>query len=260
MLEELEERDFHKVKYLFSKRAFINCIRSHLERTPIPKQVFVNDTKNPQTAVIVVIPRLFFGGRADNEEFNKELRTLLYEELVLKFKEKKFLEIDCYISNDVWEEGVKSVLKDPSPYSRYYYEIKEVKLKNWRDLIPEGYSIEPVDLTVIEKNYLKNYDWLIEEIEENWIPFEEGLKENRGFYLLREDEEIVSWCTTEYLTDDNNIEVGIATREEYQERGFASIVGSATAEYCLTKYKSIGWHCTTANVGSYKTINGIPIV
>jgi RimJ/RimL family protein N-acetyltransferase len=219
--------------------------------------VFVDDSKNPQTAVILIIPRLFFGGRVDNQEFNRKLRELLYDNLVLKFQEKGFLEIDCYFSNSNWEVGVKSVLKDPFPYNRYYYEIKEVKLKNWRDLIPEGYNIEPVDLSLLEKKYLKNYDWLIKEIEENWLPFELGLIENRGFYLVREDEEIVSWCTTEYLTDDNEIEVGIATRDEYQGRGFASIVGSATAEYCLTKYKSVGWHCTSTNIGSFKTAEKI---
>ena len=59
------------------------------------------------------------------------------------------------------------------------------------------------------------------------------------------------------MTDDNEIEVGIATREEYQKRGFASIVGSATAEYCLVNYKSVGWHCTDINIGSQKTAEKI---
>ncbi|MHA2472221.1 MAG: GNAT family N-acetyltransferase, partial [Promethearchaeota archaeon] len=254
---ELEKNDYRKVEHLFSERGFINIFRSHLERTPIPKKVFVDDNKKPQTAVILVLHRLFFGGRSDNEKFNRELRELLYDEVILKLKEKSLLNIDCYFSNSGWEEGVKSILKDPNPYYRFYYEIKELKQKNWRDLITEGYSLEPVDLTLLEKDYLKNYDWLIEEIEENWLPFKEGLKENRGFYLVREDEEIVAWCTTEYLTDDNEIEVGIATREEYQNKGFALIVGSATAEYCLTKYKSVGWHCTADNIGSYKTAEKI---
>ena len=53
MIEELEKKDFHKVLDLFSERSFINIFRSHLERTPVPKQVFVDVTKNPQTAVIV---------------------------------------------------------------------------------------------------------------------------------------------------------------------------------------------------------------
>ncbi|NVM43430.1 MAG: GNAT family N-acetyltransferase [Candidatus Lokiarchaeota archaeon] len=257
MIQELEKKDFQKVEYLFGERSFINSFRSHLERTPVPKQVFVDDIKNPQTAVIIIIPSLFFGGRADNEEFNKELRKMLYEDLLLIFKEKQLLEIDCYVSNNAWEKAVKSVLKDPFLYNRYYYEIKELKLKHWRNLIPEGYSIKPVDLTLLENDYLKNFDWLIEEIEENWFPLEDGLKENRGFYLVREQEEIVCWCTTEYLTADNEIEVGIATREEYQRKGFASIIGSATAEFCLEKYKSVGSHFGITNVGSYKTAEKI---
>lgn len=125
MLEELEKKDFHKVEYLFRERTFINSFRSHPERTPVPKQVFVDDSKHPQTAVIIVIPRLFFGGRADNIEFNKELRKMIYEDLVLKFKEKEFLNIDCYFSNCEWEEGIKSVLKDPPLYDRYYMRLKK---------------------------------------------------------------------------------------------------------------------------------------
>ncbi|MFW9820718.1 MAG: GNAT family N-acetyltransferase [Candidatus Thorarchaeota archaeon] len=257
MLEELEKSDFHNVKHLFIERTFINIFRSHLERTPIPKKVFVDNIDNPHTAIIIAIPQLFFGGRADNKEFNRELKKILYETLLLEFKEKDFMEIDCYFSNRAWEEEVNYILKDPYLYNRYYYEINELKLKNWRELVPEDYNIEPIDLSLLSKDYLKNYGWLIEEIKENWVPFEEGLKEKRGFYLVKENSEIVSWCTTEYLTEDNCIEVGIATREEYQGRGFASIVGSATAEYCLSKYKSLGWHCLATNIGSYKTAEKI---
>ena len=104
---------------------------------------------------------------------------------------------------------------------------------------------------------MSNYEWIIEEIEESWLPFEEHLKENKGFYLVRDNQEIVSWCTLEYLTDDNEIEVGIATKPEYQKKGFASIVGLATAEYALKKYKSVGWNCSANNMGSWKTAEKI---
>jgi len=109
----------------------------------------------------------------------------------------------------------------------------------------------------LEKKHLVNYDWLIEEIEENWLPFEEYLKETRGFYLLKDNKEIVSWCTLEYLTDENEIEVGIATKEEYHKEGFATIVGSATAEFALTRYKSVGWNCSVGNVSSCKAAEKI---
>ena len=257
MIKELEKKDYKKIRHLFEDRDYVNSFRSHLERTPITKRVLVDDTNDPQTAVIVVPPRLFIGGRADNEEFNQGLRNYIHEVLIFEYKKRNFSEVDFYFSNDQWELNLPMILEDSFHYDRYYYEIKELKQEDWKNLIPEGYSVEPVDLTLLRKTYLKNFDWLIEEILENWEPLGEGLKENRGFYLVKEDDEIVAWCTTEYLTETNDIEVGIATKSEYQRRDFASIVGSATAEYCLARYKSVGWHCTQRNVGSFKTAEKI---
>jgi tetratricopeptide (TPR) repeat protein len=200
---------------------------------------------------------LYFGGRADNEEFNKEFREMLYGDPILKDKAKNFLRIYSVFSNSGWEEGIKTVLKDPYLNNRYYYEIKELKLKNWRDLIPEGYSVEPIDLTLMEKDHLKGdmwYDYLFYvPLRVHWFPFEEGLKETRGFLLVKENEEIVSVCSLENLTEDSAIEMSIGTNGEYRRRGFGSIVASATAEYCLSRYKSVGWHCISTNFGSYKT-------
>ncbi|MHA2358475.1 MAG: GNAT family N-acetyltransferase, partial [Candidatus Heimdallarchaeaceae archaeon] len=264
MIEELMEKDFHKVKHLFEERPFIEGLRSTLERFPISKHVLVDNKDDPQTAVIVVFSHfslsilLYFGGRADNYEFNQELRTKLYENPILKNKEQKFVTLHCELSNNSWEEGIKSVLKYPHQDIRLYYEIKELKLKNWRDLIPEGYSVEPINLTMIEKGHLKSDIWynilLRGAIKYHWYPFEEGLRDTRGYLLVKENKEVVSFCLLGYLTEDNEIDVnGIATKEEYRKRGFASIVGAATAEYCLPKYKSIRWICSSTNVGSYKT-------
>ncbi|MCE7743674.1 MAG: GNAT family N-acetyltransferase [Candidatus Heimdallarchaeota archaeon] len=205
---------------------------------------------------------LFFGGRVDNEEFNKEFRKMLYDEPILKDKEEKFVEIRCELSNCGWEEGIKSVIKDPNQDIRFYHEIKELKLKNWRDLIPDGYSVEPIDLTLLEKDHLKSdiwYNYVVHGASRvHWFPFEEGLKDIRGSLLVKEDKEVVSFCILGYLTEDNDIEVnGIATKAEYQRRDFASIVGAATVEYCLPRYKSIWWICSSHNIGSYKTAEKI---
>ena len=268
MIEELEEKDFHKVKHLFEDRPYIEGLRSTLERITIPIHVLVDNKEDPQTAVIVVFWHsdlriwLYFGGRADNEEFNKEFRRLLYEEPILKDKEKQLVGFWVELSNTGWEEGIKSVIKDPHPDIRLYHEIKELELKNWRDLVPEGYSVEPIDLSLMEKNHLKNdiwYNGLFRGVLRiHWFPYEEGLKDIRGFLLVREDKEIVSFCILGFLTEDNDIEVfSIGTIGKYRRRGFASIVGAATVEYCLSKYKSIKWVCTSTNVGSYKTAEKI---
>ena len=54
MIEELIEKDFHKVKHLFEERPFIEGLRSTLGRIPVPKHVLVDNKEDPQTAVIVV--------------------------------------------------------------------------------------------------------------------------------------------------------------------------------------------------------------
>ncbi|MHA2260575.1 MAG: GNAT family N-acetyltransferase [Promethearchaeota archaeon] len=268
MIEELMEKDFHKVKYLFEEKPFIEGLRSTLEGISIPIHVLVDNKDDPQTAVIVVFWHsnlriwLYFGGRVDNEEFNKELRRMLYEKPILIDKEEQLVGFWVELSNTGWEEGIKFVIEDPHPDIRLYHEIKELKLKNWRDLIPEGYSVEPIDLTLMEKEHLKNdemFNWLFYSgLRIHWFPFEEGLKDIRGFLLVKEDKEIVSFCIIGFLTEDNDIEVfGIGTKEGYRRRGFASIVGAATAEYCLPKYKSIRYICTSTNVGSYKTAEKI---
>ena len=51
--------------------------------------------------------------------------------------------------------------------------------------------------------------------------------------------------------------MGIATRSDFRKKGLASIVGSATAEYTLNKYKSTGWHCSARNIGSCRTAEKI---
>jgi len=257
MIFELPEERYRNIRHLFKDKSFLNVFRSHLERTSIKKSVYVDNLENPQTAVIVVIPRLFFGGKANNDTFNTEFRKLLFGELKEEFLKRNQHEVDCYFSNEEWRDGIPDVLIEPFFYERYYYEIKELRQKKWRDLIPESYTVQPVDLSLLEKNYLENYDWLIEEIEENWLPFEENLQEIRGYYVLRENKEIISWCTLEYLTDENEIEVGIATRKEYQKHGFGTIVGSATSEYALKHYKTIGWNCSVGNIGSNKTAQKI---
>ena len=262
------EKDFHKVKHLFEEKPFVEGLRSTLERIPVPKHVFVDNRGDPQTAVIVVFRHtdlriwFYFGGRADNKEFNKEFRKMLYQEPFIKDKEEKPVEFWVELSNKDWEEGINSVLKDPNSEIRLYHEIKELKLKNWRDFIPEGYSVAPIDLSLKEKDHLKGdmyYNYLFYgALRTHWFPFEEGLKDIRGFLLVREDKEVVSFCILGFLTKNYDIEVyGIGTLGEYRRRDFASIVGAATVEYCLPKYKSIRWVCTSTNVGSYKTAEKI---
>ncbi|MHA1418570.1 MAG: GNAT family N-acetyltransferase [Candidatus Heimdallarchaeaceae archaeon] len=257
MFELLPSERYNEIIHLFDRSRFINAARSHLERTPRSKKVFVDSLTNPQTAAMIVKHRTFIGGNSKNLAFNKALRNYLFEEKREELETLEIFELDFYFASEDWIEALEIAFPYSFPYPRFYYEITELSLKEWRNNIPEGFIIKPVNISLLKNSQLKNYDWIIEEIEENWLPFEENLQEICGYYLVYKNEEIVSWCVTEYLTKDNHIEVGIATREEYRKQGLATIVGSATAEYCLSKYNSVGWHCNTNNTRSCKTAEKI---
>ncbi len=253
MFVELPKERYKETIPLYNNARFINAARSHLERTPIEKTVFVDNLDSPKTAALIVKHRTFLGGDSTNSAFNIALRDFFFSERRELLEVQDLYELDFYFSSDDWIEALTSTFPYSFAYPRYYYEIKELKEKDWREKILKGYTIEPVDLSLLEKKHLENYEWLIEEIEENWLPFEEHLKETRGFYIVYNLKEIVAWCTVEYLTVDNHIEVGIATRNEHRKKGLATIVGSATAELNLSKYETVGWHCGVNNIGSNKT-------
>ncbi len=246
-----------EIIHLFDKARYANAVRSHLQLTSVKKHVFVDDSAAPQTALVLMRQKGFLGGRTDNEIFNQEIADYLFKERKQEFIDLYNGDVFFYIETEDWIEALRKVFPYPFINERYYYEIEEIADSNWREKIPEGYSVEPVDLSFLDRKHLKNFEWLRNEIEECWTPLEENLIEIRGFYLLKDNKEIVSWCTTEYLTLENDIEVGVATREEYRGKGFATIVGSATAECCLSKYSSVGWHCAKRNIGSVKTAEKI---
>ena len=248
---------YKEIIHLFDKGRFISSFRSHLELISAVKEVFVDNLNNPQSTLVMVNNKGFLGGATNNNTFNKALFDYFFIE-----KKEEFIElynggVFFYIETDDWINELVKIIPNLFAEDRYYYEIENLANKNWKEMIPEGYTIEPVNLTLLERSYLKNFDWIKKEVERDWSPLEESLKEIRGFYLLRDNEEIVSLCTTQYLTLDKNIEVSIATRGEYQRKGFGTIVGSATSEYCISKYKTVGWHCAKKNIGSIKTAEKI---
>ncbi len=73
MFEELPKEKYKEIIHLYDDSRFVNSIRSHLERTPISKIVFVDNVDDPKTAAIIVQHRSFLGGKSDNRHFNEEL-------------------------------------------------------------------------------------------------------------------------------------------------------------------------------------------
>jgi RimJ/RimL family protein N-acetyltransferase len=66
-------------------------------------------------------------------------------------------------------------------------------------------------------------------------------------YKRQHENSLAAWCLSEYNYADR-CEVGIATVEEYQQRGLGTVVGCAFVEEAIRRgYRQIGWHCWLRN-------------
>lgn len=120
---------------------------------------------------------------------------------------------------------------------------------NWRDQIPGGYRFSAVDARLLSQNHLKHMDYLADETQSERISVPDFLAQSFGV-CLHNDETLAAWCLSEY-NHGARCEVGIATVDEFQRRGFGTLVGCAFLEEAIQRgYREIGWHCWKNNQAS----------
>lgn len=119
----------------------------------------------------------------------------------------------------------------------------------WRDLIPNDSRVSAVDAALLSKQRLKHIDYLSDETQSERTSVQDFLTHSFGI-CLHNDETLTAWCLSEYNTG-SRCEVGIATVDEFQRRGFGTLVGCAFLEEAFHReYREIGWHCWKNNQAS----------
>ena len=104
---------------------------------------------------------------------------------------------------------------------------------DWRVSVPSGFSVRQIDADLLATDRLRGIEILRNEIQTGWHSVEDFLHTGFGFCLLRKNE-IVTWCTAEYVSD-GKCGVGIETAVEHMRRGFATITASAFVEHAVAK-------------------------
>jgi len=237
---------------MFSSLKYNNQIFSILDGI-IPGEVFVDNRDSPKTTVIVAKWRLFFGGDETNREFITDMSDYIYQE----WKEiLKGLWGDTYIRlyppNEEWKIALEEHFTDIVGFVRRYYIIRKLAIADWRNEIPLGYKMVQIDNDLLSNQNITNLDWLEEEYKHEWFTVEDFLDAGGGFCLVQDNKEIVCWSTLEYVTKNKEIECTVATKEEFQKKGFGTLTTAATSEYALSHYNHVGWHCAETNSASWK--------
>ena len=114
--------------------------------------------------------------------------------------------------------------------------------------IPPGFCIGPIDRSILNRTGLVNLDSVVDEIVGEWKSIDDFLQKAGGFCVLK-DEEVVCWCTMEYLSA-GKCGFGIETVEGYRRRGLATCTAAACLDSALDRGLTSYWDSWEDNIGS----------
>jgi RimJ/RimL family protein N-acetyltransferase len=220
-----------------------------------PGDIYADDLNPPESAFIVSPEGYCLGGYHKNSAFNQELHTILTEKIIpQKIKEgEQNLSLNYY--PELWEPVIPELLHGlyPVPVHGYTFNLNQLKITDWKDRIPAGFSIVKIDEPFLELP-LKNMEKIKEWVTGPWISTDIFLEHGFGFCLVHDESKtIASWSLADCVIGPR-CEIGIETAEEFRRKGFATITATAAAEYALSEgLTDIGWHTSMGNIGSIKT-------
>ena len=95
---------------------------------------------------------------------------------------------------------------------------------------------------------LANVNRVADEIEREWPSTDAFLENGGGFCILR-GEQIVCWCTMEYVSE-GKCGLGVETVEEYRRRGLATAAATVCVDHCLASGLTPHWDAWQSNAVS----------
>ena len=224
--------------------------------TKIPGRIWVDNIKNPKSAVIWDKRYSFFlVGREENNDFNIALKKLFIKEISLNAL-KRGIKQFFFICPEAWkskilEIGLMIEKSRLNTIPRCYYSLQSFSSVNWKPLIPPDFQMVFVDKQLLRKSNLKNFNLLMEEVSDIAGSVEEFLRKgNFGYCLIFDEKEIVSWCLS--FLYGSSCEVWVQTVKKHRKQNYATLSVAAFVEYCQNNNITIGWHSNLDNLASIK--------
>ena len=204
-----------------------------------PGQIFVDQKAEPQSAFVLTDAGFsYLLGFPHNKAFNRKLKEQLDHEIFPRFKVSSDPTLIFYPLSDNWEIPLKRILERYTVHEifRKQFSFKKSKFKRFTagsDLIPEGFSLHPINQTWLEKLGADMFPWKTTQI---------FLEKGFGFWLLARDEEIACECSSVFI-GGGAVEINIYTAEKYQQQGLATIAARALINECLVRGIRPNWEC-----------------
>jgi GNAT superfamily N-acetyltransferase len=151
-----------------------------------------------------------------------------------------------------WDETLAALFSEFTfnRYPRVLYQETAPLPANWREHIPPGMILRPIDRKLLAESSLEGHDGLVEEIEECWPSMRRFLEHGFGFAVL-DGRTIACRITGEYAYP-GHIGIGILTAERYRGRGLAVLATLAFLEECVQRGLHPHWDAWFNNKASVR--------
>ena len=216
-----------------------------------PAQVFVDDTENISIFLICEGHCIYFGGEVADKDKYKQAVDFFKEEFLSESRKKELGVVKINYYSEIWEKELLEGLKD------FDYRVLERSLFK-QDLmnIPKLYSsdyniiIKNIDNQVLNNTQLGNHNSVIDEITGMWGSVDNFAQNGFGYCAIM-DENIISWCTAEYISK-SYCGIGIETIEEHEGKGVATITTNEFLKRCLSSNIIPYWDSWKKNISSVR--------
>ncbi len=253
----LDKDKYGKLTEPLQKVSFNNLFARAVVEHKITGKVYVDDTDNP-TTYYVVHPygmTLLFGD-SSNEAFNNSFRDY---SLNVNHTRNQYEWMQAYPDN--WHPVLNELFKDVLITSAGNKMKKEtniielntrVNFKFHRDKFrhPEKTNL-PGDIKIVrtDRQIFRNMPGSVVPYY-FWDSEDDFIKNGVGFSLFFKG----TLASTVYSSciQDDQLELGIETTEEFRGQGFAEYACAALIDYCLENNYEPVWACRLENTASYK--------
>jgi hypothetical protein len=245
MRHELCDDDYGRIRGLFTT-PHLPLLADAVIAGNSPARIWVDDPGRPRTAFMWDKGHHgYLAGDAENAAFNAGLTAFLHGRLAQGLS---FFEIDY--ASAAWEEAIPALFHKISPVKRdrLLYVLRRPATAGRDASLPPGFSLQRIDAALLSDTSLKNREAVAGEIGSCWNAIERFLERGFGCAVLC-DEEIVCWCTAEYVSE-GKCGIGIETVRPYQGRGLATLAASAFVEHAVARQITPHWDAWKDNLAS----------
>lgn len=244
----LNPAQYSSVRHLFAEPHLALVIEAVIAGHS-PAHIWVDAATRPQTALLWDKSHgLYLAGALPSSL--SWLHTLLHQTIIPEARGRGIRLFKVYHSGPDWAEIAPSLLNPIAltPRTRSFLRFDPSSPPVGDITVPDGFTLRPIDASLLADDNLMNIEALREEITSCWPMVDTFLFHGFGFCLVQ-GTELVCWCTAEYVSA-GQCGVGIETIETYQGRGLATAAAHAFVAHCQEQNITAHWDSWQANTPS----------